>query len=78
MLPQLSIGMQCYPFRFVYPRNLSIFKREFQTQLYLQVLYNPLLFIYLLFRQILILCRTISQELTIMSPPNFLDILNNV
>ena len=36
------------------------------------------LFIYLLFRQIVILCHTVSQKLTIISPSNFLCILSNV
>ena len=36
------------------------------------------LFIYLLFRQIVILCHTVSQKLTIISKSNFLCILSNV
>ena len=78
--PRFNFGLFCfcssYTLLFIY---LFIDRDTISVYfVFVTVILYYYLFIYLLFRQIVILCHTVSQKLTIKSPSNFLCILSNV
>ena len=63
---------------FVFVTVILYYRPRYYLGLFCFCYCYTLLFIYLLFRQIVILCHTVSQKLTIISPSNFLCVLSNV